>query len=127
MIISGGDCTNFISQCLFAGKMEMNYRGYGWYYRNANEKSPSWTGVEFLYDFLINNRYEGPRGRLITRNELEIGDLIQLSFRNNIFGHSLIVTEIKGNVIYICAHSIDSKNRNIETYEYENIRFIKIS
>ena len=47
----GGDCTNFISQCLFAGKMEMNYRGYGWYYRNANEKSPSWTGVEFLYDF----------------------------------------------------------------------------
>ena len=105
----------------------MNYRGYGWYYRNANEKSPSWTGVEFLYDFLINNRYEGPRGHLIARNELEIGDLIQLSFRSNIFGHSLIVTEIKGNEIYICTHTIDSKNRNLQTYEYEKIRYIKIS
>ena len=123
----GGDCTNFISQCLFVGKNQMNYRGYGWYYRNANEKSPSWTGVEFLYDFLINNKYEGPQGRLITRNELEIGDLIQLSFRSNIYGHSLIVTEIDKNDIYICAHSIDSKNRNLETYEYEKIRFIKIS
>ena len=49
----GGDCTNFISQCLYAGTGEMNYRGYGWYYINANQKSPSWTGVRFLYEFLI--------------------------------------------------------------------------
>lgn len=52
----GGDCTNFISQCIYAGSNVMNYNKVnGWYYINGNNKSPSWTGVEFLYDFLINN------------------------------------------------------------------------
>jgi len=51
----GGDCTNFISQCLFAGTGQMNYSNNPWYYIDANRKSPSWTGVEFLYNFLINN------------------------------------------------------------------------
>ena len=122
----GGDCTNFISQCLYAGTGEMNYRGYGWYYINANQKSPSWTGVRFLYDFLVNNKYEGPQGQLITRKELELGDLIQLSFIDDIFGHSLIVTSLDNNEIRVCAHTIDSKNRLLETYEYEKARFIKI-
>ena len=123
----GGDCTNFISQCLFAGTEQMNFRNYGWYYINGNNKSPSWTGVRFLYEFLINNKYEGPRGKVIERDEIEIGDVIQLSFGNGIFGHSLIVTSIKGDNIRICAHTIDSKNRLLETYNYEHIRYIKIS
>lgn len=123
----GGDCTNFISQCLFAGIREMNYRGYGWYYIDGNNKSASWTGVKFLYEFLINNKYEGPRGRLVTRNELEIGDVIQLSFKDGIFGHSLIVTSFLEGNIRICAHSIDSKDRLLDTYDYQDIRYIKIS
>ena len=123
----GGDCTNFISQCLFAGIGEMNFRGYGWYYINGNNKSPSWTGVRFLYEFLIDNEYEGPRGQLITRNELEIGDIIQLSFKDGIFGHSLIVTSLEDGNIRICAHSIDSKDRLLETYDYQELRYIKIS
>ena len=49
----GGDCTNFISQCIFAGSKIMNYKPtFGWYYINANNKSPSWTGVEYLYNYL---------------------------------------------------------------------------
>lgn len=123
----GGDCTNFISQCLYAGKKEMNYRGYGWYYNNANNKSPSWTGVEYLYKFLINNKYEGPRGILIDKKDLEIGDIIQLSFDGVIFGHSLIVSEINEGNIRVCAHTIDSKDRSLESYNYKKIRFIKIS
>ena len=123
----GGDCTNFISQCLYAGIPQMNYRGYGWYYINANNKSPSWTGVNYLFNFLINNKYEGPRGRLISKDELEIGDIIQLSFMNGIFGHSLIVTKINGSEILICAHTVDSKDRPLDTYSYEEARFIKIS
>ena len=31
----GGDCTNFISQCLYAGAKEMNYRQNGWYYHDS--------------------------------------------------------------------------------------------
>lgn len=122
----GGDCTNFISQCLYVGISEMNYRGYGWYYINANRKSPSWTGVEYLYNFLINNKYEGPRGSVITKDELEIGDLIQLNFSGNIYGHTLFVTEINGDDIRVCSHTIDSKDRLLSTYNYQNIRYIKI-
>lgn len=47
----GGDCTNFVSQCLYAGTNSMNYtKNFGWYYINANNKSPSLTGVEYLYE-----------------------------------------------------------------------------
>lgn len=123
----GGDCTNFISQCLFAGIGQMNYRGYGWYYINANQKSPSWTGVEYLYNFLTSNKYEGPRGKIIQKEEIEIGDLIQLSFNGIVYGHSLIVSEIDYGAIKICAHTIDSKNRPIETYNYNKMRIIKIT
>ena len=122
----GGDCTNFISQCLYAGKREMNYRGYGWYYNNANNKSASWTGVEYLYKFLINNKNEGPRGILIDKSDLEIGDIIQLSFDGIVYGHSLIVSEISGKEIKICAHTIDSKDRSLDSYIYKKIRFLHI-
>ncbi|MCI5625590.1 MAG: amidase domain-containing protein, partial [Clostridiales bacterium] len=45
----GGDCTNFASQCLYAGTGIMNFTPvYGWYYRSANEKAPAWTGVPFF-------------------------------------------------------------------------------
>ena len=51
----GGDCTSFASQCIYAGSKIMNYKKYiGWYYNNLNNRAPSWSGVEFLHDFLIN-------------------------------------------------------------------------
>ena len=60
----GGDCTNFASQCLYAGGLEMNYTPvFGWYYRSVNDRAPAWTGVNELYDFLVNNKGIGPRAR----------------------------------------------------------------
>lgn len=122
----GGDCTNFISQCLYVGKKEMNLRGYGWYYINSNNKSASWTGVEYLYNFLISNQYEGPRGILIDKKDLEIGDIIQLSFNGVVFGHSLIVSVIDDGDIKVCAHTIDSQDRLLSSYNYKSARFLKI-
>ena len=123
----GGDCTNFISQCLYSGLPQMNYQGYGWYYADANHKSASWTGVEFLYNFLINNVSVGPRGSIISKTELELGDLIQLSFMQDIYSHTLIVTKIKNKDIFVCAHSHDALNRPLDSYSYENVRYIKIN
>ena len=41
----GGDCTNFASQCVYAGSGVMNYDGdFGWYYINANKKPPPGRG-----------------------------------------------------------------------------------
>lgn len=45
----GGDCTNFASQCLYQGAPVMNYTPtYGWYYIDANQKAPAWSGVHFF-------------------------------------------------------------------------------
>ena len=42
----GGDCTNFASQCIFAGAGVMNFTPtFGWFYRSVNDRTPSWTGV----------------------------------------------------------------------------------
>ena len=47
----GGDCTNFASQCIYAGSGIMNFTPtFGWYYIDANQKAPAWTGVEYLWN-----------------------------------------------------------------------------
>ena len=77
----GGDCTSFVSQCIFAGAKVMNYtKDVGWYYIDGNNKSPSWSGVDFLYKFLTNNKSVGPYGKEVKINEIKIGDIAQLSF-----------------------------------------------
>ena len=66
----GGDCTSFVSQCIFAGANVMNYtKDVGWYYIDGNNKSPSWSGVDFLYKFLINNKSVGPYGKEVKIND----------------------------------------------------------
>ena len=126
----GGDCTSFASQCLYSGGGVMNYNLNGWYYKNGYNKSPSWSGVEFLYQFLINNKNIGPFGSNSKYNEVEKGDLIQLSFDKEKFSHTLIVVDVllKHNYrnIYVAAHTDDCFYRNILEYRFKDIRFIKI-
>ena len=123
----GGDCTNFISQCLYEGSKTMNYTNtYGWYYKSANDKSPSWTGVQFLYNFLINNKGLGPIANVSNQTDVQIGDIIQLSFDNTTFSHSLIIVEKENNNILIASHTFDAYGRNINSYSYKKIRFIHI-
>ena len=48
----GGDCTSFVSQCLYAGTGVMNYtRDTGWYYNSASDRAAAWSGVPYLYRF----------------------------------------------------------------------------
>lgn len=49
----GGDCTSFVSQCLYAGTGVMNFtRDTGWYYNSASDRAAAWSGVPYLYRFL---------------------------------------------------------------------------
>lgn len=130
----GGDCTSFASQCIYAGSKIMNYSpNKGWYYINGNQKSPSWSGVEFLYDFLIHNQSLGPFGIQLgeeNKQALQIGDIAQLSFDGKKYAHTLVITEIQKvedlNKIKIASHTFDSFNQPIGNYQFQKIRFIHI-
>lgn len=83
----GGDCTNFASQCLFAGVGVMNFTpDVGWFYRSLESRAAAWTGVEYFYRFLMANNGEtgvvgsgaGPFAREVPLSGLEIGDFVQL-------------------------------------------------
>ena len=125
----GGDCTNFVSQCIFAGYGQMNYsKENGWYYINGNDKSPSWTGVEFLYKFLISNKGVGPKGKVITIDKLEIGDVIQLSIDGIKYYHSLIVVRNGTNRenTLIASHTFDAFEKRLIDYGSVEYRCVHV-
>ncbi len=129
----GGDCTNFISQCIYAGSGVMNYtRDYGWYYINANDKAPAWTATRYLYNFLTRKSLDqGPVGQELDVSSMEPGDIIQLAFQDSgYFTHSLFVVgtgEIPSlDNILINTHSYDRKAYPLSAYFFSRIRFIKI-
>lgn len=127
----GGDCTNFVSQCLYAGSGVMNYTPtFGWYYTNVNNRAPAWTGVQALYQFLTTNQGVGPYATETEAAAMQVGDVIQLSFRPPDFQHSMVVVST-GDVpsvrnILIATHSMDANCRPILTYDFQNIRFLHI-
>ena len=129
----GGDCTNFVSQCIYAGIRTMNYtKDLGWYYKNPNQKAPAWTGVPFLHQFLTSNQGVGPFGVQAELDDLEIGDIIQLSFDNIKFAHSTVLTKIirepyTTSEYYVCAHDYDVYEKNLNDYQFMNLRGIHLN
>ena len=111
----------------------MNYTPtYGWYYIDANRKSPSWTGVPYLYNFLTRENLSiGPRAEPCDLEELLPGDLIQLSFKGEEYQHSPVVVSVGSPAapenILIAAHSYDADYRPLSTYEYRKIRLLHIT
>ena len=128
----GGDCTNFASQCIYAGSRIMNFTPtFGWYYINANEKAPAWTGVEYLYRFLTrSNRSVGPVGRECGIEEVLPGDIVQLRFSGENFQHSPVIVRADNPRtpadILVAAHSQDADNRPLSTYDFVAVRYIHI-
>lgn len=122
----GGDCTSFVSQCLFAGSKKMNYNN--WYYNNGYDKSPSWSGVEFLYKFLITNTGLGPHGIEVSPDKVEVGDIAQLSFNGFKFEHSLFIISTANDYknFSIAAHTFDTLGKKIGEYNFSKIRFVHI-
>ena len=128
----GGDCTNFASQCLYAGSGVMNYTPtFGWYYIDANRKSPSWTGVPYFYNFLTRTEIsQGPYGTNVPIHLVLPGDFVQLQFNETEYGHTPVIVSV-GNPptlqnTLVAAHSIDTDWRPISSYEFQNLRFIHV-
>ncbi len=104
-----------------------NYeRVFGWYYISPNNRAPAWTGVEYLYNFLINNASVGPYGKTVLRSKVNLGDIIQLGSYDGRFYHSLIITDISNGEIFVSAHTNDVYNKALSLYSYDKIRYIHI-
>lgn len=118
----GGDCTNFVSQCIYAGGGVMNpVPTFGWYYYNLQNRAPAWTSVRYLHQFLTSNRGIGPYAEQVPAEKLLIGDLVQIRFLGaEDFGHTPIIVAITGKPllenILVAAHSIDTDDRPLSSY-----------
>ncbi|MCD8391516.1 MAG: amidase domain-containing protein [Firmicutes bacterium] len=127
----GGDCTNFASQCIYAGSGVMNYTPtFGWYYISINDRAPAWTGVNELFRFLTSNEGAGPFGAQTELGNIENGDIVQIRFEGkSYFAHSPVVVS-RGlgtpSTVLVAAHSNDSDNRPLNTYNYAELRPVHI-
>ncbi|WP_199622370.1 amidase domain-containing protein [Paenibacillus alkalitolerans] len=114
------DCTNYVSQCLYAGGAPMNYtdrRETGWWYKGKSGGkelwSYSWSVAHALFWYLMNNR-SGLRAELVTTpQELKVGDVIIYDFDGDgKFQHSTIVTGADGTGMpLVNARTSNSKAR----------------
>ncbi|KGE19472.1 amidase domain-containing protein [Paenibacillus wynnii] len=115
------DCTNYVSQCLFAGGAPINYTGKretGWWYKGYTGKqewwSFSWTVSDSLQRYLSTGRSNGLRAEVVERPEqLMLGDVIQYDWDGNgQYQHSTIVTALDaGGMPLVNAHTVSSRHR----------------
>lgn len=128
----GGDCTNFASQCIYAGSGVMDYTPtFGWYYIDGNRKAPAWTGVQYLHDFLLRSHNRGPVAEETTMGQIRPGDVVQLATVKPYFHHTPVVIDVKGtptlDTIFVAAHSDDALMRPLSSYPIRRIRFLHIT
>ena len=109
---SGGDCANFVSQCLFAGGIPQNNE---WYYRTpyttSGKRQRYWTGTVSMRDSLVRR---GWATRLPTRKGLRKGDLVYTYESETSLPHVVIVTEDVDSddaEIIVCGHTRNQLDR----------------
>lgn len=117
----GGDCMNFVSQCLLAGGLPMKDYGHQWYY-NTSSSSASWRGVDSFLAYL-RKTFGSPRLLYechTTPDDLEKGDIVFTvaeGTAGNIArnpSHIVILSEdyaTQGKMV-VCGHTIDQLNED---------------
>jgi hypothetical protein len=124
----GGDCTNFISQCLYAGSGIWNETpDTGWYLRSLNDRAAAWSGVEYLAKFLLRDGGPGPYAKRCSWQDLKPGDVVQLGNHER-FYHSLLVVQTGKTFgdLLIATHTFDTLNRRLDSYVFHRLRCLTI-
>ena len=139
----GGNCNNYISQCLYAGGIPMDIYGtagaqWKWYGDNFNGNQtakgrvPSWSGVEEFYQYALYNTGFG----LVAWVDDNLysglpGDILQYGTEDE-WKHSVIITGIihddAGQPVDYLIHSntADRIDYPASAYSYPRQRLIKI-
>jgi hypothetical protein len=110
------DCTNFISQAMYAGGWTMvdgdrTSNGawwYGWF-----TQSYTWAGAHNWYFFA---RGSGRTSYLSNVWYMLLADVLQMDFtRDGRIDHTMIVTVVGISDLYLTYHSTDTKNRSLRS------------
>lgn len=137
----GGNCNNYISQCLYAGGIPMDSEGenqWKWYGEAVNTRqtnsgrSGSWAGVEDFYDYAQSNTGTGLNADTTANVYLgEAGDVLQYGTGTE-WNHSVIitdrVTDSSGQFqdYLINSNTTDRINYPASAYAYSDLRLIKV-
>lgn len=98
----GGNCTNYISQCINAGGVPMDYQGNNimkqWYWHSDFQRTPSWTAAQAFFQYFTENNNEHTKNFGVYAAEssyenMDIGDVVQLVKDNKAY-HTMIITNI---------------------------------
>ncbi len=96
-----GDCTNFVSQCLYTGGMSMTP---DWYWISRDNYNDSWTTPHKLAVYLANQGYKFVL--FPTVSDISMGDVLFYDWdQDGTFDHAAICVNDSGDSRYICCHS----------------------
>lgn len=135
----GGDCTNFVSQCLHAGGIPFDNIGNNilkqWYWYDDQNRTPSWTGAQPFYQYVTTNNSRQTQNYGIyaietNYNQLQLGDVVQLTHEDDFAYHNMIITDIilDGNFLIdylISQHTYDLLNYPLSMKQGQK-RYLKI-
>ncbi len=115
------NCTNYVSQCVFAGEAPMNYTGKresGWWYKGRTGGQESWS-----YSWAVSNalqlylsfpRSTGMRATTVeSASELSLGDVITYDWSGDgRFQHTTVVTAFDADGMpLVNANTVPSRHR----------------
>jgi len=118
----GGDCSNFISQCMLAGgwwmvedvwsrTVKQNVSSDDWSINYSTTKS--WASAFWLFYYLM---FQSGRVSLTTVSNMDLGDIVMMQLPNQSApNHAMVVTKRSQtggvNNIYLSYHSTDTLNK----------------
>lgn len=140
--LNGGNCQNFVSQCLYAGGIPMDIQGdyvWKWYGDTPDDRaraagrSASWSGVNEFLEYVQNNTGGGMVAVADAPYDSgEIGDVLLLGFDEENCYHAVIITDVitdeNGEVIDYLIHSntINEESYPVSAYGYTYHILVKI-
>lgn len=140
--MNGGNCQNFVSQCLLAGGIPMDTQGesvWKWYGDTPNNlpnmqgRSASWSGVDEFLNYARENEGSGLAAIVDASYDTgEVGDVLIVGYGEEELYHAVMITDVvtdeDGNVIdyLVCSNTANQKDYPISAYGYTYQVLIKI-
>ena len=121
------------SESLSAISANLSRDGFPASFARFSAISASATILFCAPDFAAENGGTGPYGYEVPRRGMNgapavvPGDVVQLADEAGDFYHTLFITGVEGNEIFVAAHSDDALDRRLSTYRYATARFLHIA